>query len=219
MNLPKRIKIVIVDDHQMVLESLGLLLSTVTYAEVVATFNDSRLVGKYLENNPVDIVVSDLHLPYLSGIDLTLQIHKNYPHIKVLLLTMSEDKIHIKEAIKAGVHGYVLKKAKKEELEKALATIANGRKYYSEDVIEVLIHTAEDDLNEAGPATILHLTGREIQILQLIAEEYSSHEIGTKLFISLTTVETHRRNLMQKLNVKNSVGLVKYAMRHGLIPF
>lgn len=219
MNTAQRIKILIVDDHQMVLESLGLLFSTVANVEVVATLADSRLVINYLDCNEVDIVVSDLHLPYMSGIDLTLQISKRFPQVKVLILTMSEDKAHIRGAIKAGVYGYILKKAKKEELEKALSAITNGRRYYSEDVIEVLVHTAEDDLNDAAPNTILHLTGREIEVLQLITEEYSSQEIGNKLFISLTTVETHRRNLMQKLNAKNIVGLVKYAMTHGLIHY
>lgn len=217
MNTPDRIKILIVDDHRMILESLELLFSTIDKVEVVAAMADSRLVLNYLECNHVDIVVSDLHIPYLNGIDLTLQISKRFPKVKVLLLTMSEDKVNIRAAIKAGVHGYILKKTKKEEFEKALNAITNGRRYYSEDVIEVLVHTAEDDLNEAAPNTILHLTGREIEILQLITEEYSSQEIGNKLFISLTTVETHRRNLMQKLNAKNIVGLVKYAMTHGLV--
>lgn len=217
MNTTDRIKILIVDDHRMILESLGLLFSTIANVEVVATMSDSRPVINYLECNDVDIVVSDLHLPHMNGIDLTLQISKRFPNVKVLLLTMAEDKVNIRAAIKAGVHGYILKKTKKEEFEKALSAITNGRRYYSEDVIEVLVHTAEDDLNDAAPNTILHLTGREIEVLQLITEEYSSQEIGNKLFISLTTVETHRRNLMQKLNAKNIVGLVKYAITHGLV--
>jgi DNA-binding NarL/FixJ family response regulator len=102
-------------------------------------------------------------------------------------------------------------------LEKAVQTIITGRKYYSEAVIEELSANASEDLNEAQPATILHLTGREIEIIQLIAKELSSHEIANTFCISIPTVETHRRNVMQKLGVKSVVGVVKYAMRHGLV--
>lgn len=210
------IKTLLIDDHQVILESLKLLFRSIENVEVVGTLTDSRKVEAFLENNEVDLVISDFHIPHLSGVDLTLRIRSLYPHIKILLLTMAEDALHIREAIKAGVNGYILKKTGREELEKAIERIMSGKKYYSEAVIDELAANDSNDLNDAQPETIQHLTDREIEILRLIAMEFSSNEIADKLFISVSTVETHRRNLFQKLNVKSAIGLVKYALKHGL---
>lgn len=210
-------KILLVDDHQVILESLKLLFRSIENVEVIGTLSDSRKVGTFLENNVVDLVISDFHIPFISGVDLTLQIRKNHPQIKVLLLTMAEDAPHIREAIKAGVSGYVFKKTNKEELESAIEQIMQGKRFFSQDVIDELMANSDDDLNNTQPATIQHLTEREIEILKLIALELSSNEIAEKLFISLSTVETHRRNLFQKLNVKSAIGLTKYALKHGLV--
>jgi DNA-binding NarL/FixJ family response regulator len=211
------IKILLIDDHQVILESLKLLFRSIENVEVVGTLTDSQKVDEFLENHTVDLVISDYHIPNISGVDLTLQIRKKYPHIKVLLLTMAEDAIHIRGAIKAGVNGYIFKKTGRDELEKAIERIMSGKKYFSEAVIEELAANDGNDLNNAQPETIQHLTEREIEILRLIAMEFSSNEIADKLFISLSTVETHRRNLFQKLDVKSAIGLAKYAIKHGLI--
>jgi DNA-binding NarL/FixJ family response regulator len=124
--------------------------------------NDSRKVADFLDNQAVDILVSDLHMPYFSGIDLTLQLKKTYPNVKILLLTMAEDALHIREALRAGVHGYVLKKTGRDELEKAILKLIEGKKYYSEAVIDELAATANEDFNDARPETFEHLTGREV---------------------------------------------------------
>jgi DNA-binding NarL/FixJ family response regulator len=210
-------KILLVDDHQVILESLLLLFRSIDNVEVVGSISNALEAENFLDNNEVDLVISDYHIPNMSGLDLTLMIRKKYPNIKVLLLTMAEDATHIREAIKAGVNGYVLKKTGKEELEIAISKIMNGKKYFSDAVISELTANDADDYNNARPETIQHLTEREIEILALIANEYSSQEIADKLFISLSTVETHRRNLFQKLNVKSAVGLAKYALKHGLV--
>ena len=216
-HLTTPVRLLIVDDHQIVLDSLRMLFDTIENISVLMTFTDSRNVLAYLENHNVDIVISDLHMPHLSGIDLTLVLRARFPSLKILLLTMAEDAIHIREAIKAGINGYILKKSGREELEKAIHTLMTGRKYYSEAVIEELSFSATDDLNDSQPNTILHLTSREIEVIKLIANEFSSNEIAKVLCISMPTVESHRRNLMQKLNVKSIAGVVKYAMRHGLV--
>lgn len=211
-------RLLLVDDHQIILDSLSLLFSSIPNIEIVGIVNESKKVKTFLENNEVDIVITDLNMPQMSGIDLTLQIKEFFPKVKVLLLTMVEDAPHIREAIKSGVNGYVLKKAGKDELEKAILSLIAGKKYYSEAVIDELAATKdEEDLNEAQPETMLHLTSREIEILKLVAQELPSNKIGEMLFISMATVETHRRNLMQKLGSKTSIGLVKYALKHGLI--
>ncbi len=210
-------KLLLIDDHQVLLDSLKLLFRSITNVEVVGVINDSREVKRFLENHEVDILVSDLHMPYFSGIDLTLQLRKSHPNLRILLLTMAEDALHIREAIRAGVHGYVLKKTGKEELEKEILKLMEGKKYYSEAVIDEIAASAEDDLNDAQPETIEHLTVREIEILKHITLEKSTSEIAEILFISISTVETHRANLMKKLNVKSAIGMVKYAIKHGLM--
>ena len=209
-------KILLIDDHQVVLESLKLLFRAIENVEVVGTLNDSRDVQPFLEQNTVDLVISDFHIPFLSGVDLTYQIRKNHPAIKVLLLTMAEDVPHIREAIRAGVNGYMLKKSNKDELIKAIGQVMNGKRYFSQEVIEELsAYTGEDLAN--SQTIIQHLTERETEILRLIAMEFSSNEISEKLFISVSTVESHRRNLFQKLNVKSAIGLTKYALKFGLV--
>lgn len=211
------IKILLIDDHQVLLDSLRLLIKSIDNVEIVGALNDSRNATQFLENQEVDIVISDLHMPHLSGIDLTLQVRKSFPNIKILLLTMAEDAQHIREALKAGVHGYILKKTGKDEIEKAIEKLMSGKKYYSEAVIDELAATADDDYNNARPETIEHLTSREIEILRLITLEKSTSEIAEMLFISVSTVETHRANLMKKLNVKSAIGMVKFAIKHGLV--
>ncbi len=210
-------KVLLIDDHQVVLESLKLLLRSINDTEVVGTLNDGRQVDTFLLTNEVDLIISDFHMPFMNGIELTLQVRRKHPKVKVLLLTMAEEAHHIREAIKIGVNGYILKKSGKEELEKAISTIINGKRYFSEAVIEELAADDNEDLNNHHPNTIQHLTEREIEVLRLIAIEYSSNEIAEKLFISLSTVETHRRNLFQKLNVKSAIGLVKFAIKNGLV--
>lgn len=210
-------KVLLIDDHQVLLDSLRLLLKSIENIEVVGAISDSRNVLKFLETQEVDVIISDLHMPHLSGIDLTLQLRKTNPSIKILLLTMAEDAQHIREALKAGVHGYILKKTGKDEIEKAIEKLMSGKKYYSEAVIDELAATAEDDYNNARPETIEHLTSREIEILRLITLEKSTAEIAEMLFISVSTVETHRANLMKKLNVKSAIGMVKFAIKHGLV--
>ena len=211
------IKIVLIDDHQVVLYGLNLLFKSIENVEVVGILNDSRKLRAFLETEPVDIVVSDLHMPNLSGIDLTLMLRKDFPHIKVLLLTMAEDAYHIREALRAGVHGYVLKHTTREELEKAVEKLMEGKKYYSEAVVDELASCPDDDYNNARPETIEHLTTRELEILKLVTMEHSTSEIAEKLFISVATVETHRGNLMKKLGVKSAIGMAKFALKHGLV--
>lgn len=211
------IKVILVDDHRIVLDGLHFLFSAIENVEVTAALTDSREVMPWLQEQEADVLVADLHMPHLSGVDLLLKTRPLFPDLKVLLLTMAEDVANIREAVRAGVHGYLLKKTNKDELERALMTLMAGKNYYSEGVIEELAHSPVEDLNECRPETIQSLTRREVEILTLISEENSTTEIAEKLFVSIPTVETHRRNLMIKLNAKNLAGLVKYAVKHGLV--
>ena len=213
------IRVVITDDHEIILDSLSLLLSRIEGIEVIGTINDSREVIDFLQDHEADILLTDMNMPLLSGIDQTLKIRQQFPHMKVLMLTVSEDADSIREAFRAGISGYVMKKASKAELEKALKTVARGEKYFSESVMTQLVALPADTIRvvDEAPALLTPLTDREIEIIRNIAQELSTNAIADKLFISPGTVETHRHNILRKLGVKNSIGIIKYAVKHGLL--
>jgi DNA-binding NarL/FixJ family response regulator len=206
--------LLIADDHQIFADSLSLLLSSLDNVDVLGQVNDGSQVLAFLENHPVDIVLSDLHMPTMNGIELILHIRNRFPAVRVLVLTMAEDRTHIREALQAGAAGYILKSAGRAELEKALLTVAARQPYISDKVLQELYRQPEPTTDTVDP--MMALTSREIDVIKLIAEEHSSTQIAEKLFISLNTVETHRKNLFKKLNVKNSLGLIKFALKHGL---
>ncbi|UFH53886.1 response regulator transcription factor [Spirosoma sp. KNUC1025] len=207
-------RLLLVDDHQLILDSLKILFTSVPGVEVVGTVNDSRRVPDVLATTQVDVLLCDLHMPHLSGIDLTLLLRNTHPAVKVLLLTMTEDARTIREAVRAGAAGYMLKRTGRNELEKAILTLQSGQRYFCNDVLEQLALAEEIETTDHDLLTTL--TDREVDVLRLIADENPTHQIAQKLFISIPTVETHRRHLMQKLGVKSVVGMVKFAMKYGL---
>lgn len=212
-------RILIADDHKFILDSLELLIATMPEHEVLGTYTSGTEVLKALEEfNNIDAVLSDYNMAELNGIEMTRQIKQRFPHIKILLLTVSEDAQTIKEAFEAGVSGYVMKKAGKAELQRALQTIALGEKYYSESVVFELLNRDKKiaDLVPESTTTSL-LTERELEIIRLIAREMSTNQIAEKLFISPATVETHRHNILKKLGAKNSIGIVMYAVNNKLV--
>ena len=209
------VRLLLVDDHQLILDSLQTLFASIPTVQVVGMVSDSRRVPDVLAKTGVDVMLCDLHMPYLSGIALTLQLRRSHPALKILLLTMAEDAPTIREAVRAGVSGYALKRAGRAELEQAVTTIMAGQRYFSPAVMEQLSYPKEMIIADCDPMTAL--TEREVDVLRMIADENSTHLIADKLCISIPTVETHRRHLMQKLGVKSVVGMVKYAMKHGLV--
>ena len=210
-------RVLIADDHEIVLDSLSMLLNSIEGIEVIGVVNDGKKALAFLEKNIVDVVLSDMNMPQMNGIDLTLQIRQRFPDVKVLMLTVSEDVAVIRAAFQAGVSGYVMKKAGKADLQKALKTVENGQKYFSDSVIFELMNPDLPKFKEEILQQTVSLTDREIEIIKLISQEHSTIEIAEKLFISQGTVETHRHNILRKLNLKNSIGVIKYALKHGLI--
>lgn len=215
----KKTKILLADDHPIVAESLAILINMMDDFEVIGTVNNGWEVLSFVETNEVDLVLSDLHMPVMNGIETTIRLREKFPHIKIMLLTMSEETVIIKEALVAGIDGYMMKNIERKELQTALRQVANGQKYYSQAVVMRLAEipnpataSGKDEISEHMP-----LTPREIEIMQLIIQELTSAEIAEKIFISPTTVETHRRNLMKKLGVSSALGLMKYALKHGLV--
>lgn len=210
-----KIKILVVEDHRILLESLCLLLGVIENVEVVAKASNGRDALQALENETVDLVMTDIGMPIMNGIEFTIKAREAFPNLKILVLTVSEDGNTIKEAIRAGAMGYVFKSAEKEELEKAINTIHAGKKYYNDEALMKLADMQASEL--AGEIPKVELTPREIEVLKLIVQEMSGTTIAEKLFISHTTVETHRKNLFAKIGVNSTVGLVKYALKFGIV--
>ncbi|NOT37384.1 MAG: response regulator transcription factor [Saprospiraceae bacterium] len=208
-------KIILVDDHEVVVESLSLLINDMEGLEVISGVTDSREAEGFIEKLMPDLLITDYSMPYLNGIQLCLKLRSRWPDIKILMLTVSEDANQIKEAFRVGVSGYVMKKANKLELEKAIHTVLAGQRYYSDMVLDELMKAS--DVMQEEKLEQVSLTPREIEIIKLIAKEMSTSEIAKDLFISIGTVETHRHNILKKLGLKNSIGLIKYAIQNKLI--
>jgi DNA-binding NarL/FixJ family response regulator len=211
-------RVLIADDHEIFLDSLSLLIATFADVEVVGNCKNAKEVISFVKNDEVDLLITDYKMPQMSGIELTIFLRQNYPKIKVLMLSVSEEAEMIREAFQAGVWGYMMKRAGKTELQKAIQTIANGQKYFSESVVFELMRLGLTDNipKEEISSEFSQLTEREIDIIRLIVNELSSNEIAEKLFIAPKTVETHRHNILKKLKVKNTVGIIKYAIKNGL---
>lgn len=214
-------RLIIADDHQFILESIEILISTMPDVEVVGIYNNAAGVLEALKSDEnIDIVLTDNNMPEMTGIELTYKIRQEYPKTKVILLTVSEDAATIQAAFNAGISGYLMKKAGRIELETALKTVMAGKKYFSESVVFELLNRdknmAELD-NEPVAEKLKNLSDREIEIIKLIANELNSNEIAERLFLSPATVETHRHNILKKLGLKSSIGLVRFAVDNGLV--
>lgn len=213
----KKYHVLLVDDHKILLESLSLLINSIEDMEVAGTIGDSRNVLDFLATHHVDILVTDMNMPYSNGIELTLKVRALYPDTKILMLTVNDTAEAIKEAFQSGVSGYITKKANKEELTKAFRTILKGEKFFSSDVMQELLSPSLLANDETSLNDIKALSSRELDVVKLIAQELSSTEIAERLFISPGTVENHRHNILQKLGVRNSIGIIKYALKYKLI--
>jgi DNA-binding NarL/FixJ family response regulator len=213
----KAINILIADDHKMFREGLTELLSKEQGMKVVDTAGDGEEIKLSLTKNHIDIILMDIDMGETNGIEMTQEIKESHPDIHVLALSMHGDKNYIVKMLEAGAKGYILKNAGKEEMINAIHTVANGNSYFSSQVSSKLLEHLTNPAPIRRGADDTLLTDREIEILRLIAEEYSNPEIAEKLFISVRTVDTHRRNILDKLGAKNTAGLVKYAIQKGLL--
>jgi DNA-binding NarL/FixJ family response regulator len=214
------IKVIIADDHKIIRVGLRGLLEHEQDITVSGEAENAEEVLKVLEANSAEVILMDIDLGETDGITTTKKIKELYPSIHVLGLTMHEEPEYIIKMLEAGASGYLLKNAGREELLSAIHTVAKGDSYFSQKVSATLLQAITkqgeqpDQKKPIGPTP---LSEREIEVLRLIAQEFSNGEIAEKLFISIRTVDTHRRNLLEKLQVKNTVGLVKYAIDKGII--
>tara|TARA_R110000868_G_C10732548_1_gene751736 strand:+ start:32 stop:685 length:654 start_codon:yes stop_codon:yes gene_type:complete len=214
----EQMNILIADDHKMFREGLAELLNKEHNMEVVGDVGSGKEIRELIGQQKVDIILMDIDMGETSGIEMTEEIKREHPDIKVLALSMHGDKSYIIKMLEAGANGYILKNAGKEEMINAIHTAANGNTYFSSQVSAKLLDHISNPLPAKKKKTEdTPLTDREIEVLVLISEEYSNPEIAEKLFISVRTVDTHRRNLLDKLGVKNTAGLVKYAIQKGFL--
>ncbi len=210
------IRLIIVDDHTMFLDGLTAMLEKEPNMKIVAKATSSKKALNLVKTNTCDLVITDLSMDEMDGLELTREIHKYNSEIKVLVVSMHSHGGKIKKLLDAGASGYLLKNTPSDELLEAIKSIYFTGSYFSQDIKNILFSS----LVKVGPQSRkgdVPLTEREKEILLLIVEEHSNPSISEKLFISLHTVETHRRNIMKKLKVHNSVGLVRKALQLGLI--
>jgi two-component system nitrate/nitrite response regulator NarL len=211
-----KIKVFILDDHQMLIDGLKALLVTEKQFEISGTSNSAKSALQMIRINKPDIILSDINMPEMDGILFTREVKKEYPEIKVLALSMFGEKSTISEILDAGASGYILKNTGKEELINALEKISSGGMFFSDEISAEMMK-AMSERSQKKEEEKVHLTDREKEIIQLIAKEYSNAQIGEALFISERTVETHRKNIFRKANTKTVVGLIKFAIENKLI--
>ena len=209
-----KVKILVVDDHAIMRDGIRALLGVHDQIEVVGEASDGQeCIEKALELGP-DVILMDLVMPGMDGLEATRRIRKKIPKVKVLFLTQYESKEYVQSAVKAGGHGYIPKKALGSELLKAIFTVAQGEFYLYPTATGAIV---EGYTKQSVADPYDRLTGREREILKLITEGHTSRKIGEILHISLKTVQGHRTKVMGKLNIHNQTELIKYAMRKGIV--
>jgi DNA-binding NarL/FixJ family response regulator len=211
----KKINIFIVDDHNMFLEGITAILSYVENIAIIGTAHNGEEALKLIPNAIPDVLITDIDMPIIDGIELTKQIKLKYPNIKIIVVSSHYNSSIISNALKAGINGYILKNTGKKELCIAIEIVYKGDNYFNNEIKQIISNSIFN--NNETKNNAIHLSDREKEILILISNEKSSQEIAEILNLSINTIETHRKNLMRKICTKNMIGLVKYAIQQGLI--
>ena len=217
--MQKKIKIIIVDDHKMFREALSFLLSRSKHIDIIDEAENGIQFLDILENRKPDIVLMDINMPEMDGIEATEKAVQKYPDIKIITLSMNGDEAYYYKMIHAGVRGFVLKQSGSNELEEAIKTVMNGKEYFSQELLKnVIISFGKyNQIVNKKETFRIKLTKREAEILKLVCTGFSSKEIAKKLFISPRTVENHRTKLIDKTNAKNTSDMIMIAIKNKLI--
>lgn len=220
----KPIRVFLADDHSLFRSGIRMLVERMAGVEVVGEASNGREVVEHLDKVYPDIVLMDIAMPELNGLEATQRIVRQFPRLKVIVLSMYATPDYIVQALRAGARGYLLKDAATSELESAIRTVARGETHLtaavSKSVVSAYLRRIEgrEGSRDAGASPVKVLTLRQREILQLVAEGWTTKEIGVRLSVSENTIETHRRRLMKRLNVHDVTGLVRHAVRIGLVP-
>ncbi|MEM9337767.1 MAG: response regulator transcription factor [Bacteroidota bacterium] len=209
--------ILVVDDHQIIRDGIRFYFENDEHFIIKDEAENGIQAMEYLKENAYDIVLTDINMPEMDGLELMKNIRESYPEQKVLVLSMYNEAAHINKMIAMGANGYILKKSNKTELVNAINHILKGENHFSDEVYQSIVQNIAGKKPKQRLTLETELSVREKEVLVLIANEYSNQEIADKLFISIRTVETHKRNLLEKTGCKNVAGLVMYAVERNLV--
>ncbi len=209
-------KVILADDHNIMRQGLRSLLENQSDMEVVGEAGDGRTTIRLVEELSPDVVIMDIAMPDLNGIEATYEIARKQPRIKVIALSIYLDRRFVTEMLNAGASGYLLKSCVFDELVEAIRAVVTNRIYLSPKVTEIVVQDYIQYSKITNPSAFSALTTREREVLQLLAGGKSTQEIARQLYVSVKTVETHRRQIMRKLNIYTLAELTKYAIREGL---
>jgi DNA-binding NarL/FixJ family response regulator len=211
------IRVVLAEDHALVRAGLSRLITEVPGVELVGVAEDGREALELVEAHRPDVVLLDITMPFVNGLSALAAIRADHPATRVIILSMHDNEEYVTQAFKAGAAGYLLKDSDPAELELALRSVMRGGSYLTPAISRHVIR----DMTQRGAAATTafeRLTPRQVEIVQLVAEGHRNYEIGAILGLSEKTVETHRRNLMARLDIHDVAGLVRYAIRIGIVP-
>ncbi len=215
-----KIRIFLVDDHQLVRDGIKALLVSADDLTILGEASSGAECFEKIATEAPDILILDISLPDTNGIEITRRVTSEYPSTRVLILSMYTNEDFIFNAIKAGARGYLPKNTSREELLDAIHAIHQGEEFFADSITRIMLKSyvrkAKED-EPAGQATPVPLTSREVEILKLFAEGFINKEISDRLDISIRTVETHKNHIMKKLELKSTVELIKYAIRHKIV--
>ncbi|MBI9068693.1 MAG: response regulator transcription factor [Salinivirgaceae bacterium] len=217
MSLPdKKVKIIIVDDHEFFRHGVIIALQGIDFLSVVGQAGNGKELIEKIKETQVDIILTDIKMPVMDGIEATKKIKSLYPDIKIIALSLHGEEEYLEKMIEAGVHGFILKNTNKDGLERALSFVKEGKQYFSEEFLPFFTKKFQSGYSSQIK---VRLTKRELEILQEIANGYTSQEIADRLNISIKTVINHRTNLLSKTGAKNTATLLGYAFKNQLIQY
>ena len=211
------IKIFLADDHQLVIDGIKLMLSEAPDLECVGYANSGEGVLSSLEVQEVDILMLDINMKGMNGLDTCKAVHTRYPQVQIIGLSMLKEPSIIKLLLKYGAKGYLMKDVGQDVILKAIRQVYQGKRYFSEEVADIILNSLSSDAPKSKPSLLPDLTRREKDVLRLIVDEFTTQEIADRLAIKFGTVETHRRNLLTKLGARNSAGLVRICLEYNLL--
>ena len=211
-----KMQVVIVDDHKLVTDCISLFLKGAQDIEVIGVSHSGKDTLTLLKKVKPHVILLDISMPEMSGIQVTEAVKKKFPDIKILILSMHSDYNNISDAIDAGADGYVPKDVSSEELVEAINTVCSGKNYFHSTISDEIVKNYASK-RQKNASLLPQLTRRELEVLQLFAEGYNNSEIADKLFLSVRTIESHKNHILQKTNMKNSVELIKFAIKNKII--